>query len=66
MSNETMLTRRGLFMKIGMLFNGLVGTALAVPIVVMAIAYILIGKYRPRQDAPSVSAGLVGQSGATS
>jgi Rieske Fe-S protein len=33
MSNETMLTRRGLFMKIGILFNGLVGTALAVPIV---------------------------------
>ncbi len=33
MSNETMLSRRALFMKIGMLFNGLVGAALAVPIV---------------------------------
>ena len=33
MSNETMLSRRGLLMKIGILFNGLVATALAVPIV---------------------------------
>jgi Rieske Fe-S protein len=33
MSNETILTRRGLFMKIGILFDGLVGLALAVPIV---------------------------------
>jgi quinol---cytochrome c reductase iron-sulfur subunit, bacillus type len=33
MSNENMLSRRGLFMKIGMLFNGLVATALAFPIV---------------------------------
>jgi len=33
MSNETSLSRRGLFMKMGMLFNGLVATALAVPIV---------------------------------
>ena len=32
MSNETMITRRGLFMKIGILFNGLVAAALAVPI----------------------------------
>jgi Rieske Fe-S protein len=32
-SNETILTRRGLFMKIGILFDGLVGLALAVPIV---------------------------------
>ncbi len=32
MSTET-LTRRGLFMKIGILFNGLVATALSVPIV---------------------------------
>src|SRR5215510_11138203 len=31
MSSDTM-TRRGLFMKIGILFNGLVGAALAVPI----------------------------------
>src|SRR5260370_25605354 len=33
MSNENMLSRRGLFMKIGMLFNGLVAIALAFPIV---------------------------------
>jgi Rieske Fe-S protein len=33
MSNETMLTRRGLFMKIGILFNGLVAVALAVPVI---------------------------------
>ena len=33
MSNETTLSRRGFFMKLGILFNGLVATALAVPIV---------------------------------
>ena len=33
MSNETLLTRRGLFTKIGIMFNGLVGAALAVPFV---------------------------------
>jgi quinol---cytochrome c reductase iron-sulfur subunit, bacillus type len=33
MSNENGLTRRGLFMKIGIAFNGMVVTALAVPIV---------------------------------
>ena len=32
MSNENMLSRRGLFMKMGMVFNGLVATALALPI----------------------------------
>jgi Rieske Fe-S protein len=32
MSNETTLSRRGLFMKLGILFNGIVGAALAVPI----------------------------------
>ena len=32
MSNETTLSRRGLFMKLGILFNGFVGAALAVPI----------------------------------
>ena len=32
MSNENLLTRRGLFMKLGILFNGVVGAALAVPI----------------------------------
>jgi quinol---cytochrome c reductase iron-sulfur subunit, bacillus type len=31
-SNENLLTRRGLFMKLGILFNGVVGAALAIPI----------------------------------
>ncbi len=33
MPNENTISRRGLFMKVGILFNGLVATALAVPIV---------------------------------
>ena len=33
MSNESQISRRGLFLKIGILFNGVVATALAVPIV---------------------------------
>jgi Rieske Fe-S protein len=33
MPNENTISRRGLFMKLGILFNGLVATALAVPIV---------------------------------
>jgi hypothetical protein len=32
-SNESQISRRGLFMKLGVLFNGVVATALAVPIV---------------------------------
>jgi len=32
MPNDTILSRRGLFMKLGILFNGLVAAALAVPI----------------------------------
>src|SRR5690349_12789407 len=32
MSNETTLSRRGLLMKVGILFNGFVAAALAVPI----------------------------------
>ena len=32
MKNDTTISRRGLFMKLGILFNGLVATALAVPI----------------------------------
>jgi uncharacterized membrane protein len=41
-------------------------TALVVSIVTMVIAYILIGKYRPRPEAPSVSGKLVEQSGVPS
>lgn len=32
MSDETILSRRGLFVKMGILFNGFVAAALAVPI----------------------------------
>ena len=44
MSNETMLTRRALFMKIGMLFNGFVATALAVPIVQFLFSSVTRGR----------------------
>ena len=40
MSNETMITRRGLFVKIAIMFNGLVGAALAVPIVEFLLSSI--------------------------
>jgi Rieske Fe-S protein len=45
--NETMLSRRGLLMKLGILFNGLVVTALAVPIV----GYVLSSVTRGRANA---------------
>src|SRR6202166_2697104 len=44
MSNESKLSRRGLLMKMGMLFNGLVATALAVPIVRFLLSSILRGR----------------------
>jgi len=44
MSNESMLTRRGLFMKLAILFNGLVGIALAVPIVGFLLSAITRGR----------------------
>jgi Rieske Fe-S protein len=47
MSNEKMLTRRGLFMKLGILFNGLVAAALAVPI----LRYVLSSVTRGRANA---------------
>lgn len=40
--------------------------ALAVSIVISAIAYVLIRKYRPPSDAPTLSTGLVQQSGVPS
>jgi menaquinol-cytochrome c reductase iron-sulfur subunit len=43
MSNETMVSRRGFFMKMGILFNGLVATALAVPIVGFLLSSISRG-----------------------
>src|SRR5260370_41785100 len=47
MSNENMLSRRGLFMKIGMLFNGLVAVALAFPI----LRFLLFSVTRGRGHA---------------
>jgi len=39
-------------------------TALVLSIMTMAIAYVVIGKYRPQPDTPSVSTELAEQSGA--
>src|SRR5260370_41634910 len=47
MSNENMLSRRGLFMKIGMLFNGLVESAHAVPIVRFLLCSVTRGRGPP-------------------
>ena len=44
MPNENTISRRGLFMKIGILFNGLVATALAVPIVGFLLSSITRGR----------------------
>ena len=44
MSNENMLSRRGLLMKFGMLFNGLVAIALAFPVVRFLFSSITHGR----------------------
>jgi len=44
MPNENMISRRGLFMKMGILFNGLVATALAVPIVGFLLSSVTRGR----------------------
>ena len=44
MPKENTLSRRGLFMKLGILFNGLVATALAVPIVGFVLSSITRGR----------------------
>lgn len=44
MSNETMVSRRGLFMKVGILVNGIVATALAVPIVQFLVSSVTRGR----------------------
>ena len=44
MSNENTLSRRGLFMNIGMLINGLVATALALPIVGFLFSSVTRGR----------------------
>jgi Rieske Fe-S protein len=58
-SNETQLTRRGLFMKLGILFNGMVGAALAVPI----LQFLFSSVTRGRGDGylSWVSLGRVGE-----
>jgi menaquinol-cytochrome c reductase iron-sulfur subunit len=43
-SNETGISRRGFFMKLGILFNGLVATALAVPITRFVLSSITRGR----------------------
>ena len=43
MPNENMLSRRGLFMKLGILFNGLVAAALAVPILRYVLSSVTRG-----------------------
>jgi len=44
MSNDNTISRRGLFMKVGILFNGLVATALAVPIVGFVLSSVTRGR----------------------
>jgi len=44
MPNESVLSRRGLFMKIGILFNGVVATALAAPIVGFLLSSVTRGR----------------------
>jgi len=43
-SNETLLTRRGLFMKLGILFNGVVAATLTVPIVRFLLSSVTLGR----------------------
>ncbi|HWN74891.1 MAG TPA: Rieske (2Fe-2S) protein [Candidatus Udaeobacter sp.] len=57
MPNENMLTRRGLFMKLGILFNGLVAAALAVPI----LRYVLSSVTRGNSYLGWVSLGRVSE-----
>jgi Rieske Fe-S protein len=56
MSNENTVSRRGLFMKLGILFNGLVATALAVPLVEFVLSSLSRKKsYREWVQLGSVS-----------
>ena len=59
MENDNAITRRGLFMKLGILFNGLVAVVLAVPIV----RFLLSAVARENQDEylSWVTLGPVGQ-----
>ena len=44
MSNDNTISRRGLLMKVGILFNGLVATALAVPLVGFVLSSVTRGR----------------------
>jgi len=44
MSTDNTISRRGLFMKMGILFNGLVATALAVPVVRFILSSVTRGR----------------------
>ena len=55
MSDENNISRRGLFMKLGILFNGLVATALAVPI----LGYVLSSITRKKSYLSWVQLGSV-------
>ena len=59
MQNDDTITRRGLFMKLGILFNGLVAVVLAVPLV----RFLLSAVAREHQDEylSWVTLGPVGQ-----
>ncbi len=59
MSTDKTLSRRGLFMKMGILFNGLVMTALAVPVVRFLLSSVTRG--RANGYLSWVSLGNVGQ-----
>src|ERR1700726_2045462 len=59
MSIDNTLSRRGLFMKMGILFNGLVATALAVPIVQFLLSSVTGG--RGNRYLSWVSLGSVSQ-----
>src|ERR1051325_3362936 len=59
MPNEPTLSRRGLLMKLGMLFNACVGAALAVPIGRFLLSSITRGRANGYQDW--VSLGPVNQ-----
>src|SRR5258707_11742204 len=54
MSTDPLLTRRGMFMKLGILFNGLVGAALAVPL----LQYLFASVTRARADGYSAWVAL--------
>jgi Rieske Fe-S protein len=56
-SNEILMTRRGLFMKLGILFNGVVATALAVPMV----RYLFASATRASHALPWVSLGRINE-----